>query len=512
LILGITRAILDRILRGYSSLRIIRLELNWTEAISMPRNFPRLILLALFLFPLFASSQEPGLLWGNYAARYEEAPGYFHYVLFCSMPAGDTSKLAPAYNSALCWPAVAGQLKNEKGESVNTNPVAGIMMVSASSVQFLRNDPKNGSPIPEASPSDIEFGYDSRQVLATMKNKSGTYAFAFQASCFGCKKGVSPIDPAKQEQLQTEYREFAASLTHFDVVARHIKDVSSKILVGINPANQPTTNDPPEAMALYSDLNVRFAGYCSESAQACITSYQKFQACKSGSLQADCGESPSCSVSCPITTDQLKALKADLCTSRTQDSASLVPDWTPVAEKKDAERQARGPIDPSSITLTMDKNPPGALVDFMGKPVDSQHQCSAGASYSTAMMAHVTGPAGGIIGSTFGSAPPAGAPRKKIMIASGIATGLILTQTPPEYPPVAKAARVSGTVVLTAIISKQGKIENLSVVSGPPLLQQAALDAVKTWTYRPYLLMGNPVEVETTINVVFNLGGPLKAP
>jgi len=60
--------------------------------------------------------------------------------------------------------------------------------------------------------------------------------------------------------------------------------------------------------------------------------------------------------------------------------------------------------------------------------------------------------------------------------------------------------------VLQAMISKSGTIENLRVVSGPALLQQAALDAVKSWRYRPYLLNNLPVEVETTVNVVFTLG------
>jgi protein TonB len=60
---------------------------------------------------------------------------------------------------------------------------------------------------------------------------------------------------------------------------------------------------------------------------------------------------------------------------------------------------------------------------------------------------------------------------------------------------------------LQATISKAGGIENLRVVSGPPMLQQAALDAVRSWRYKPYLLNGDPVEVETTVNVVFNLGG-----
>jgi protein TonB len=96
---------------------------------------------------------------------------------------------------------------------------------------------------------------------------------------------------------------------------------------------------------------------------------------------------------------------------------------------------------------------------------------------------------------------------KKVNISAGVAVGLLLQKTQPTYPPIAKAARVSGTVVLQATISRTGSIENLRVVSGPAMLQQAALDAVKTWRYRPYLLNNEPVEVETTVNVIFTLGG-----
>jgi protein TonB len=84
---------------------------------------------------------------------------------------------------------------------------------------------------------------------------------------------------------------------------------------------------------------------------------------------------------------------------------------------------------------------------------------------------------------------------------------MLLVKTQPVYPPIAKAARVSGTVVLQATISKQGTIENLRVLSGPAMLQQAARDAVMTWRYKPYLLNNEPVEVETTVNVIFTLGG-----
>ena len=95
---------------------------------------------------------------------------------------------------------------------------------------------------------------------------------------------------------------------------------------------------------------------------------------------------------------------------------------------------------------------------------------------------------------------------KKVNISAGIAVGLLIQKTAPVYPPIARSAHVSGTVVLQAMISKSGAVENVRVVSGPPMLRQAAQDAVKNWRYRPYLLDGEPVEVETTVNVVFTLG------
>jgi len=125
-------------------------------------------------------------------------------------------------------------------------------------------------------------------------------------------------------------------------------------------------------------------------------------------------------------------------------------------------------------------------------------------------MGESTGAEGGVMGSIFGSGPAPKvqeAPPKKVNISAGVAVGMLLQKTQPIYPPIAKAARVQGTVVLQATISKSGTIENLKVVSGPAMLQSAALDAVRTWRYRPYLLNNEPVEVDTTINVIFTLGG-----
>ncbi|HEX4581368.1 MAG TPA: energy transducer TonB [Acidobacteriaceae bacterium] len=105
------------------------------------------------------------------------------------------------------------------------------------------------------------------------------------------------------------------------------------------------------------------------------------------------------------------------------------------------------------------------------------------------------------------AAPPRVSPAKKPVISSGVMAGNRLSGADPRYPAIARAARVQGTVVLAATISRSGTIENLRVISGPPMLAPAAEEAVRTWRYRPYLLNGEPVEVETTVNVIFNLGG-----
>jgi TonB family protein len=81
----------------------------------------------------------------------------------------------------------------------------------------------------------------------------------------------------------------------------------------------------------------------------------------------------------------------------------------------------------------------------------------------------------------------------------------LITKIPPVYPPAAKKAHVQGKVILQAVIGKQGHVENLKVVSGPNELQQSAMDAVRQWAYKPYLVNGQPVEVTTKITVIYTL-------
>ena len=83
----------------------------------------------------------------------------------------------------------------------------------------------------------------------------------------------------------------------------------------------------------------------------------------------------------------------------------------------------------------------------------------------------------------------------------------MVQRIPPKYPEVARAAHVEGTVVVHTIIARDGTVESAEVVSGPALLQGAALDAVKRWVYKPYLVNGEPVRVDTKVVVNFKLNG-----
>lgn len=91
-------------------------------------------------------------------------------------------------------------------------------------------------------------------------------------------------------------------------------------------------------------------------------------------------------------------------------------------------------------------------------------------------------------------------------VSKGVIAGLLLSPIRPVYPPIAKTAGISGTVVVEAVISKAGAIESLHVVSGPEMLRNAALDAIRAARYQPFRLNGEPIDIQTTITVNFRLG------
>lgn len=116
----------------------------------------------------------------------------------------------------------------------------------------------------------------------------------------------------------------------------------------------------------------------------------------------------------------------------------------------------------------------------------------------------------GVIGSILNgmhtsSVHPTLQPLKRVPLSTGVSEGLLIHKVTPTYPSLALAAHVQGEVILQAVIGKDGTIQNLRAISGPPMLVKSALDAVQQWRYRPYLLNNEPVEVETQIHVRFTI-------
>ena len=116
-----------------------------------------------------------------------------------------------------------------------------------------------------------------------------------------------------------------------------------------------------------------------------------------------------------------------------------------------------------------------------------------------------------LMGSTPPLAPPAPAVEKPkplrgpLRVGGNVAEANLIHRVQPAYPALAKSARVQGSVEFTAVISKDGRVENLQLVRGHPLLVAAARDAILQWQYRPTMLNGQPVEVTTAITVNFTL-------
>jgi len=115
---------------------------------------------------------------------------------------------------------------------------------------------------------------------------------------------------------------------------------------------------------------------------------------------------------------------------------------------------------------------------------------------------------GGIISSTSSVAAVSNLSKpapQRVRVSPGVSKGLLVYRIEPTYPPVARQAHIQGVVLLTAVSDKDGNIQNLQVVSGHPMLAPAAIEAVKQWRYKPFLLNGQPLEVETTVTVTFSL-------
>jgi TonB family protein len=120
---------------------------------------------------------------------------------------------------------------------------------------------------------------------------------------------------------------------------------------------------------------------------------------------------------------------------------------------------------------------------------------------------HPTGATGGVIGGVIGSVTQSSSSGRplRVRVSQGVSQSLLIKKVNPQYPDDARQGRIQGLVVLKAQIDTNGDVEELTLVSGHPLLAPAALEAVKQWKYKPYLLNGQPVNVETQVTVAFQL-------
>ena len=188
-------------------------------------------------------------------------------------------------------------------------------------------------------------------------------------------------------------------------------------------------------------------------------------------------------------------------------AAASAPRAVPVVRHFDANQL----FAPKAIPKTV-----AVLPDLPAAPMEAPALAGVQGGVAGGQIGGVVGGVlGGVIGGVPSAVPPPPPPPAKapepatpqmIRVGGQVEAAKVITAPPPVYPVLAKDARVGGTVQLDATIGEDGHIENLKVLSGPPLLINAALDAVKQWTYSPTILNGKPVKVRTQIMVNFQLG------
>jgi periplasmic protein TonB len=174
----------------------------------------------------------------------------------------------------------------------------------------------------------------------------------------------------------------------------------------------------------------------------------------------------------------------------------------PVPKVIDTSRLKAPTEIPKKIVIVKDETPPPSAGGVVGGVV--------GGVPGGQMGGVVGGVLGGIVTAAPVALPKVAAPPpppQRIKVSAGVTAGLLIRKVQPVYPLIAKEARISGSVVLQAIIGKDGSIQHLRAVSGHPMLIQSAIAAVSQWKYKPYLLNGEPVEVETQVTVNYTLAG-----
>jgi protein TonB len=181
----------------------------------------------------------------------------------------------------------------------------------------------------------------------------------------------------------------------------------------------------------------------------------------------------------------------------------------------DMPKGARMPMSPKALTFPKTPSTPKVPPESPDQAVTASGMTEGvpGGIVGGVPGGLVGGVSGGVLGGILSTSLPMKprlaepAPPKKIHVASRVAEGNLVFDVKPEYPPEAGRARIEGAVVLQAVIGKDGSVQDVQVKSGLPVLVQAAINAVRQWRYRPYLLNGKPIEVDTQITINFTLSG-----
>jgi TonB family protein len=416
---------------------------------------------------------------------------------------------------------------SKSGDKLEASPtVEGRLIISRTHLRFIPNDGKNAAYYADFFPGAVDLEHKPGELTGTFGAKLDTYyRFGFANFCPSCVAGTPVPATTNLKQLDEEFGQVQASLKNFDGMLKRISELSSKMRIGIRGENQPGRGDVPESAHLHAEIYAGLGDFCPESWKSCFHAFSAYEACKISSCDAECGARPKCSESCFLTLYDLKRLSAAACVQYDQQAASLVPDWSKTPTNHSASTGSASGTRAGFLEFQASPGPSPRSGGGGGVNASRRRASTSPAAFGVAGMEGLGGTSAGVLSTTHGTVPkdikmvpgesalkvvPGPNGPKKVNISAGVAVGMLLKKVVPVYPPAAKVARIQGTVVLQTTIAKTGEIENLQVIGGPPLLQGAALDAVKQWQYRPYLFNGEPVEVETTINVIFTLGdGPL---
>ena len=298
------------------------------------------LLLVVSAAALAAGAQEPALFNGDFvtgqAIRYEEAPGFYHYVIPCKQIISEGR-----YDSevALCWPVNAIRLKVVDGKLDMSRPSQGTLTISATQLRFI---PKSATDMDlwfSAPLNQVDLADNPGPVTAIIGSKTAGYKFAFLNVCvLQCASGANPLDMSKTEQFKAEFRNVSDSLKNFGAVYQRVRDMALQVRFFVGPPNQPVPSDPLPAMKLYSELNQRMGQACPQAAKACIAKYAAYQSCEGAPSKTDCGVPPDCTATCTLAPELYRELQAGVCISPSRDSATLFPRWNEVFKKENTER------------------------------------------------------------------------------------------------------------------------------------------------------------------------------